>query len=410
MKRLASLLILSSLIFTSCTSSGSAANLSAGITPQNDVTTAEIGDYGNELTDFGVNLFSESFTEETNTLISPLSILYALAMTANGAEGDTLAQMEEMFGIDTETLNACIKAYSNSLPKSEKYKLNLANSIWFTDAERFNVNENFLQTNADYFGADIFKAPFDSGTKNDINNWVKEKTDGMIPKILDKIPPNAVMFLVNALAFEAEWLDIYEKDQVHDTIFTTESGDERTVEMMYSDEGVYLEDEYATGFIKYYSDRKYAFAALLPNEGTTVSDYISTLTGETLRNTLINSTHTTVNAGLPKFEFEFDTELSAVLSSMGMSDAFDEFNADFSGLGTSTRGNIFVSSVLHKTYISVGEKGTKAGAATVVVMEDCMSAEPLNRKNVILDRPFVFMLIDTETMLPFFIGSVMDIE
>ncbi len=410
MKRIASLLILSSLVFTSCASSGNAANLSETITPNDNVAASEISDYASELTDFSVNLFSESFSEETNTLISPLSILYALAMTANGAKGDTLSQMEEIFGIDTETLNACIKDYAFSLPSSEKYKLNLANSIWFTDDERFTVNEDFLQTNADYFSADIFKAPFDSSTKKDINNWVKEKTDGMIPEIIDKIPPNAVMFLVNALAFEAEWQEIYKKDQVHDTVFTTESGDEHTVEMMYSDEGVYLEDEYATGFMKYYSDRKYAFAALLPNEGTSVSDYIASLSGEILRETLTNPTYVTVNAGIPKFEFEFDTELSAVLSSMGMSDAFDEYNADFLGLGTSTGGNIFISSVLHKTYISVGEKGTKAGAATVVVMEDCMAMEPIDHKTVILDRPFVFMLIDTETMLPFFIGSVMDIK
>ncbi len=410
MKRIASLFILAALILTSCASTSSASNLSEGITPQNNTESVTLGDYTDKLTDFGVNIFTESFTEEKNTLISPLSILYALAMTANGADGNTLAQMEKLFGIDTETLNACIKAYSAALPNSEKYKLNLANSIWFTADDRFTVNEAFLQTNADYYGADIFKAPFNSTTKNDINNWVKEKTDGMIPKILDEIPTNAVMYLVNALAFEAEWQDVYKENQVRDSIFTTESGDERTVEMMYSDEGIYLEDENATGFIKYYSGRKYAFAALLPNEGTTVSDYIATLTGETLRDTLTNPTNVTVNAGLPKFEFDFDIELSAVLSNMGMSDAFDEDLANLKGLGTSTDGNIFINRVLHKTYISVGEQGTKAGAATVVEAFDCMSAEPLNNKTVILDRPFLFMLIDTETMLPFFIGSVMDIK
>ena len=411
MKRIASLFILAALMLTSCaSSSGGATNLSEGITPQNNTENITLGDYTDKLTDFGVNIFTESFTGEKNTLISPLSILYALAMTANGAGDDTLAQMEELFGIDTETLNACIKAYSAALPNSEKYKLNLANSIWFTADDRFTVNEAFLQTNADYYGADIFKAPFDSTTKNDINNWVKEKTDGMIPKILDEIPTNAVMYLVNALAFEAEWQDIYKEDQVRDSIFTTESGDERTVEMMYSDEGVFLEDENATGFIKYYSGRKYAFATLLPNEGVSLSDYVGTLTGKTLRDTLTNPTNVTVNTGLPKFEFEFDTELTEVLSNMGMRDAFDEDLANLKGLGTSTEGNIFINRVLHKTYISVGEKGTKAGAATVVEAFDCMSAEPLNNKTVILDRPFLFMLIDTETMLPFFIGSVTDIK
>ncbi len=409
MKRIASLFILVSLILTSC-GTVSTANISSGITPSDNIITTDIKDVGNEITDFGVRLLTESYTDGKNTLISPLSVLSALAMVVNGAEGDTLAQMEAMFGLDVDSLNSCLKAYTDVLPKDEKYKLNLANSIWFTDDERFTVNDDFLQTNADYYGADIFKTPFNPITKNRINSWVKEKTDGMIPQILDNIPSDAVMYLVNALAFEAEWQSIYKKNQVHDTIFTTEGGNERNVKMMYSDEYEYIGDENASGFIKYYKDRKYAFAALLPNEGTSVGDYIVSLSGESLHSMLENPTNAPVNAGIPKFEFEFDTELAGVLASMGMTDAFNPELADFSSLGSSAAGNIFISRVLHKTYISVGERGTKAGAATVIEMKDGASMESPDTKTVILDRPFVFMLIDTETALPFFIGTVMDIK
>lgn len=218
------------------------------------------------------------------------------------------------------------------------------------------------------------------------------------------------MYLVNALAFEAEWQSIYEKHQVRDRTFTTESGTKRKVEMMYSGEHFYLDDGNATGFIKYYAGRKYAFAALLPNEGTSVSDYVMTLTGEGLYKLLTSPVNISVDAGLPKFEFEYGTELSETLSSMGMSDAFDANLADFTGLGVSSAGNIFINRVIHKTYIKVGERGTKAGAATVVEMTDGAAAEPLEAKSVVLDRPFVFMLIDAETCLPFFIGTVMDID
>lgn len=407
MKKLIALLILSAITLTAC--GVNTPNLTDGITPRDNIPTANSADFGSVIADFGVRLFKESFEDDKNTLISPLSVLSALAMTANGADNETLAQMESVLGANVKTLNTYVKSYIEALPASEKSKLSLANSIWFTDDERFTVNDNFLQTNADYYCADIYKAPFNSATCRDINSWVKEKTDGMIPKVLDQIPEDAVMYLINALAFDAEWQEIYEKYQVSDAIFTTEDGSKRTVDMMYSDEYGYLESENATGFIKYYKQSKYAFAALLPNEGVTLADYVDTLEGAEVYEMLQSPSGATVEAGIPKFEFEYSCEMADILAAMGMPDAFSPLVADFTKLGTSTRDNIFISRVLHKTYISVAEKGTKAGAVTVITMADCAAAERVDPKSVILNRPFVFMLIDTETNLPFFIGTVTDI-
>ena len=142
--------------------------------------------------DFGVRLFQISREEGKNTLISPLSVLYALAMTTNGADGETLAQMEQVLGMKSDDLNCYMRAYLDLLPESEKYKMSLANSIWVKDDPNFIVEQSFLQTNADYYGAGAYKAAFDEGTRNDINNWVKEHTDGMIPEILDEIPDEAI--------------------------------------------------------------------------------------------------------------------------------------------------------------------------------------------------------------------------
>lgn len=385
-----------------------AEDLMEGITP-NRVYKVELAENNAKVSDFAVRLLQASAKEGENTLISPLSVLCALAMTVNGAEGETKSQMEAVLGMTAEELNRYIYTYINSLPHGEKYKLNLANSIWFTAHERFTVNRDFLQTNADYYGASIYKAPFDKSTLNDINNWVDEKTEGMIPEILDKIPEDAVMYLVNALAFEAEWQDIYSKTQVREGEFSLEDKSTVNVEFMYNEEGRYIETEKGTGFIKHYSGRKYAFAALLPNEGTTVAQLVASLKGNELNDILSNPKYHTVKTKIPKFETEYSTELREVLQSMGMENAFDGILADFSNLGTSSYGNIFISRVLHKTFISVGEKGTKAGAATVVEMMDETAVEiPDTPKTVYLDRPFVYLLIDCETNTPFFIGTMMN--
>ena len=363
-------------------------------------------------TDFGVRLFQTSMEEGKNTLISPLSVLYALAMTANGADGETLAQMQQVLGMDSDDLNCYMLAYMDLLPEAEEYKMSLANSIWFKDDPNFTVNESFLQTNADYYGSSIYKAAFDEGTRNDINNWVKEHTDEMIPEILDEIPDEAIMYLVNALAFEAQWDDVYDEFQVRDGIFTKEDGTKQDVEMMHADEYKYLSDDLATGFIKYYEGRKYAFAALLPNEGVTVQQYVDSLTGSHLQKMLADPEEIQVFTCIPKFESEYDIEMSEVLQEMGMTDAFDWRIADFSKLGTyNVDGmNICINRVLHKTFISVTEQGTKAGAATAVEMVAEGAAEIQEYREVILDRSFVYILIDCETNLPFFIGTMMDVN
>ena len=362
--------------------------------------------------DFGVQLFKTSMEEGKNTLISPLSVLYALAMTANGADGETLVQMEQVLGMDVENLNSYMLAYLDLLPESKDYKMSLANSIWFKDDPNFIVEQSFLQTNADYYGAGAYKAAFDEGTRNDINNWVKEHTDGMIPEILDEIPDEAIMYLVNALAFDAKWDDEYEEHQIREGRFTMEDGTRQDVDMMHSEEYTYLEDDMAMGFIKYYKDRRYAFVAMLPNEGVTVSQYVNSLTGEHLRDLLNNPEDLTVFASIPKFETEYDIEMSEVLQEMGMTDAFDWQVADFSKLGTYNADgmNICINRLLHKTFISVSEQGTRAGAATAVEMVAEGAMEIVEFKEVVLDRPFVYMLIDCETNLPFFIGTMMNVN
>ena len=359
-------------------------------------------------TEFSLRLLQNTIKEGENTLISPLSILCALGMTANGAGNETLAQMENAFGMSVDELNLFLYSYRQSLPQGDKYKLTLADAIWVRNSEDVAIQEPFLQTNADWYNAGLYQAPFDASTVKDINDWVKENTDGMIQDILDNIEPEDIMYLVNALAFDAEWQTIYGEHQIRDGVFTAADGTEQAAEMMHSEEHSYLENESATGFLKYYADGCYAFVALLPNEGISTTEYIASLSGKKLQEMLDNVQKTTVHAFTPKFQCEYSVEISQPLMSMGMVNAFDPRVADFSRMGDPGQGNLYISTVLHKTYIAVDEKGTKAGAATVVGV-DLLSA-PMDPKYVHLDRPFVYMLIDCEENLPVFIGTLESLE
>ncbi|NLY82678.1 MAG: serine protease, partial [Clostridiales bacterium] len=218
----------------------------------------------NNTADFTVKLFQKSIDNEKNSLVSPLSVMFALAMTANGADGNTLVQIEEVLGndISLEDLNQYLYYYANSLPNEEKSKFKIANSIWFRDDEnRLAVEKDFLQKNADYYDAAIYKAPFDDATLNDINAWVKTNTDDMIDKILEEIRDDAVMYLINAIVFDAEWKVIYNESNISEDIFNLGDGTKKTVDFMRSEESLYLDDGNATGFIKPYYDDKYSFVA-----------------------------------------------------------------------------------------------------------------------------------------------------
>ena len=361
------------------------------------------------LSEFGLKLMQQTLLSagaDENVLVSPLSVLLALYMTANGAEGKTKEQMMDVLG---DNLNEYLIAYQRALPQRDEYKLHIANGIWYREEEFLKVQEGFLKTNQEYFDAAVYKAPFNDITCKEINNWVKENTDGMIDSILEEISPDVVMYLINALSFDAKWQKPYNAYNVlEDRIFTKEDGTEQKTTLMYSEESTYLEDEQATGFLKYYKDRKYAFVALLPKEGVTVADYVAQLNAEHFHELLVSAKQTTVNAALPKFETEYDILLNDVLIQMGMPDAFSMFDADFSNMATSERGNIHIGRVLHKTFISVDELGTRAGAVTAVEMTD--ECAPMEVYTVHLNRPFVYMLIDCETNQPFFVGTMMDVE
>ena len=384
-----------------------AGDLMEGIVPRvrSDAPTAVSNDDATAATDFAVRLFQASY-DGKNTLLSPFSVFVALSMTANGAEGETRAQMERVLGMTVPELNEFFTVYLTSLTQKSRVKLKLANSIWLRDCEGFSVKEAFLQTNADVYGAGAYRAPFDASTVRDVNRWVEENTDGMIKEIVERFDPDDVILLVNALAFDAKWEQPYtQSTQRTSRVFRLEDGTEIKATFLYDVERLYLTDgDRAVGFVKPYVGGRYAFAALLPNEGIPVGEYLATLDGETLSAILKNAQEVRVDTKLPKFETAYETDLNDVLSGLGMPDAFTSA-ADFSGI-TESLDPLYIGEVRHKTFIEVGEKGTRAAAVTAISGKN--GGAPADVPPVVLDRPFVYLIYDTATCLPLFIGVLND--
>lgn len=367
--------------------------------------------------DFSARLFRECVRQDSggNVFVSPLSVLYALALAENGAAGQTLAQLEAATGMSAGQLTDYLNAYARRAAGEDAFdagvsgdalELSLANSVWLRDSEGLVVGDEFLAACGERLGAQAYRAAFDQSTVDDVNAWVNDRTHGMIPELLSQIPTSAQLYLINALAFEGTWEEPYDEEgSIEPDVFTTEEGVEQDVRMMRSHEQGYLENDLATGFVKPYENYNYAFVGILPNEGVTVGELLESLDGTALRELLTPVEYASVDAGLPMFTTTYQTELTDALRALGIDDAFDGQAADFSPMGESEDGPLYVGQVIHKTYVDVNEEGTRAAAVTSVGM-DGASGTPDNPvvNEVVLDRPFVYLIVDQQTMTPVFMG------
>ncbi|MBQ7835723.1 MAG: serpin family protein [Clostridia bacterium] len=384
----------------------SAVSLTKEIKAEDVESKAADNEFKSSQMDFSAELFKKVSlgNKNENIHISPLSVSAALAMTVNGARENTKSEMEAMWqGITSDRLNQYYLWWHTDLISSGE--LRMANSLWFQDNEYLKVDNGFLQNTVNYYGAEIFKTVFDDNAQKQLNKWVRKNTDGMIKEM--EFDKNSAMCLVNAVAFDAKWETPYEKYSVHEGTFTNLDQSKSNVEMMSSKEEILLRDTNATGFIKNYKGEKYGFAALLPNEDVDIYDYIETLDGDRLTAILNNKITTYTEVQIPKFTLDYKTELNDALIDMGMKDAFDPIAADLSGMGSAGDVNLYVGKVIHKTHITLNESGTKAAASTMVCVDAGSAMVP---PSVILNRPFVFMIIDHGTGLPVFMGVITELK
>ena len=388
-----------------------AQELTKDIVPTPLDTTTDLTAGGEAVAAFALSLLREEKAGVSGVLVSPVSALNALGMVANGASGDTLKQLETAAGMSLNQLNDFLYTYRMSLPTTYKScVVSLANSAWLRDT--FRAEDAFLRTCVNYYDAEVYSSAFDSGLVTDLNRWVEKETNGMIDSLLEQEPSvTTMLYLVNAASFDARWETPYTKDSVHtDRNFITADGTRQAVDYLTSQENIYLTGNNVTGFLKPYDGGKYAFVALLPDEGVTLEDYLKNLTGEHLYDLITDHHYANVQASIPRFTAQSELELKDALTAMGITDLFNVSAADLRNISSAANDNLYVSSVLHKTYLELDENGTKAAAATSLEVNAGDAPPSENVKTVTLDRPFLYMVVDTHACVPLFMGTVTSVE
>ena len=349
--------------------------------------------------DFSVNLMKELFSKEENLLISPVSVEAALLLAANGAAGETQEEFRKLFGgeMSFTELQTEASEYFRNLPSEEKAKFHLANSLWME--ENLEVKDEFISKNRELMNAEVCQIPFNEAAVEKMNNWVYKNTDGMIDRIIEEVDPANLLYLLNALSFDGEWQKVYEQRNVRDTIFHGLDDADHSITGLFSEEALMIAGEECDGFVKPYGNGRYSFVAFLPKENISFDTFVANLTGAKLLLLPASARQQEVDTMIPKFSVQYGKMLSAVLMKLGLSEAMSG-RADFSGISDVSLG---IDEVIHKTSLTLDERGTKAGAVTAVMLK--LTSLPLAKPKIYLDRPFVYEIIDNSTLLPLFIGT-----
>lgn len=354
---------------------------------------------------FAFELFSEvcSLSTEENIMISPLSVSYALGMTYNGAEGATLQAFRDVLHFDSLTRQEVNESYQDLMGQlvtlDDEVEFSIANSIWYRLGA--NVLESFISTNQEYFDAAVEELDFsDPGSVDVINGWIEDQTNDKIRDMLDAIPPGVYMYLVNAIYFNAAWKYEFDKDDTFTGDFYPEGGGTAAVEYMQIEEsfGYALQEDYAAVELPY-GDSAFSMVEILPSEDMTVGELIAMYGQEEWGQLDSYSGTQKVTVELPKFKYGFKSLLNDPLTGLGLGVAFGE-GADFSGITTET--DLFISRVIHQTFIDVNEEGTEAAAATIVEMRETSAFGNYIR----FDKPFIYIIKENSTGAILFMGKV----
>jgi len=355
-------------------------------------------------TDFEFS-FMKMENNKRNMLYSPLSIEYALKMLQEGADGNTYNEITKVVG--------------KSLPTkytSFGQNLSIANGIFIRESYSPYVKENYIDTLKENYNAEVRD---DFGNAN---NWIEEKTLGMIPDAIDSSVlqnPDMVILLINALAIDMEWALKFEVDNTYGSLFIKDDGEVMKATTMSQREVRSPKIKYYIGNkltvltmdLKEYGDTQLEFMAIMPDEN--LSDFVKNVSKEQIKEidsklTMTSYVNDGVNVKIPRFEFSYQLDFKNDLMDLGIEEAFDK-RADFSKMSfAKEKGEyLYVSEAIHKAVIEFTEKGAKAAAVTVFGMT---AAKGLPREkhpvNVIIDQPFMFIIRDKSTKDIWFTGTV----
>jgi len=357
---------------------------------------------------FALSIFRAmaSSVNDSNIVISPMSISIALGMAWNGAATETKAEMSALLGM-TQTPDSLVNQYYEVMQKSmpvidSSTTVNIANSLWYTTD--FTVKSSYLNLNQTYFDAEIRSIDFkQSWAKDTINAWVDAKTNHLIPDIVERTQEQ-VMYLINAVYFKGAWVMPFDPKKTMSSTFTKQLGGSSQVKMMSMlDTLRYGENDHAQYLDLAYGNGAFSMTLVLPKTGSSTSSVLSGLTPESLNQTISSLNKQKVQLYLPRFKVKCDFDLIPTLKLLGMRLAFTDF-ADFSGISNVP---IKISDVKHKTYVEVTEKGTTAAAATSIGFE--YTSMP-NYPQFIVNKPFLFFIRENGSKVILFAGKIADVE
>ncbi len=375
-------------------------------TAQNENTQKDI-EKENEDSDLNFK-FLKMENKKENIVYSPLSIKYALNMLNDGANGKTKTQIENV-------IRENLTKYDNI-----DNILSLANALYIRDTYSQYVKDEYKNNLTNKYNAEIKYDAFKDA--NNINQWIENKTFKQIKNMLldDQVAnPDNEMILINALAIDMEWKIKFDAQYTYGEAFYLENGNIMQTTMMNretrTDDISYYKDDNITALamdLKEYNDTQMDFIAIMPNNN--LSNYVEDFSTDKLNSIINNLTPASktsygLDISIPRFSFDYKLNLKEDLKNMGITDAFDENLADFSNMSNRTEErNLYVSDALHKANIDFSEKGLKASAATVIIIQDAMTAiGDVNRPiEVKIDKPFVYVIRDKKTNEIWFVGTV----
>lgn len=359
---------------------------------------------------FGLKIFKNINKNEKgeNLFISPLSISYALGMTLNGADGETAQAMRrtlELNNLELRNINESYKSLMKLLSGLDpQVVFTIANSIWYR--QDFEVEKSFIDANQTYFNAEVKNIDFSAASAlSTINNWVDNNTNGKIKKIIESIPPDMMMYLINAIYFKGTWTTEFNKEHTSDDQFTKPDGSTVPCKMMQQMAVLpyYQTDNFQAVDLPY-GNGDFSMVVVLPNESTNIDAFISNLTVDDWQKWAQQFEEKEGTLQLPRFTLEYEKKLNDVLIDMGMGPAFDPNQANFTKINKN--GDLFISEVKHKTYVKVDEEGTEAAAVTSVGIK--LTSVNTDTFFMRVDRPFVFAIRERNSGAILFIGKIVE--
>ena len=371
-----------------------------------DLTVAEL-DIIDGSNRFAFGLLSEvraTQPDSPNTFLSPLSASMALGMTLNGADGETWTQMRDALGFGGMEEQAINDGYRSLiellLGLDPSVEIGLGNAIW---VDEISLLPGFVDRTETYFDAEVDVLDFDDPSSADVmNGWVDEVTNGRIQRLVETVNSDAMLYLINAIYFKADWRSQFDEDNTHDAQFTRADGSRVTVDMMSDKVGHRTlnagNPAAVQGVELAYGGGAYSAVVLLPPEDVAIDEFVAGLDDVAWQAWMDHfdeaaGTETPDEDGmlvrLPKFELEWGASLVPALQALGMTDAFDEQLANFTRI-TDDRDDLYVYDVMQKSFVLVDEQGTEAAAATA------------------FDRPFLFAIRERFSGTILFMGVIGD--